>query len=822
MAPPKKDAFSDLFSHASNNSLKQSLNLRMASSSIGNRAAPQPDWNLDLLPAATGGQNNQSRGNTGTNRSLSPPNQGSEANGLDADLLSFFESKPVSGEESLREKADSAGDKNNDLLGLNFLQGGGQRRKDMSLLDDEFTDAFSGVSVELAIQAEGNLWLEGDVRDGNDLLHAKSRLNQLFVGGQDHRHVDEKTGPQFGDPKQNPVHMSEHAQSFNDTDAVLAALVSEGFSVEISNNAIANVGPSFEECVQFIIRGAGARARAGPTRKKQGLSKTELEMPFQKDLGIAFQDMSTGIYKKASWLFDKSKKTVIKNINNIQQQMNGNESGIDNGMPAWIRDRDLHKDRAVERRKSGGTYEDYGDDEENIDQEQIQRIVRAQRERESQRRQERLNAPKPGSNPERTLASKEERLPSLGSKSRSSPNTSEKSTQLSLPKRGTLEPEVQKSGDAARLPEVSRAEDGALESVDLLGLGVESTLSRAQKFKASPTEEIPVSRRRRPATTSTQVSSRAIETAPQRSASSEPLNAFQQSDYETYKAKGSESFATGDYGSALTSYHRCLESLPGTHELRIVILLNVALTAIKLGDFKLANQSCDDGINLVGESAQDTEWLISGKPAKYWYLRLLTRKAESLEMLENFPRALELYLLLVGTYGVNDKKIMDAKRRVNNVINPPKPRVSARNTASANNAPKENVSRAPNKNLQRVKAQHSQEKSKEEERFQLHDRVHEKVQTWSTGKEDNLRSLLLSLSDVLPPRLGFPFITTNKITMTDLMLTKKVKAKYMKVISSIHPDKLGQYELEDQMICQATFVILNRAWDTFKEQNNIS
>lgn len=80
----------------------------------------------------------------------------------------------------------------------------------------------------------------------------------------------------------------------------------------------------------------------------------------------------------------------------------------------------------------------------------------------------------------------------------------------------------------------------------------------------------------------------------------------------------------------------------------------------------------------------------------------------------------------------------------------------------------------------------------------------------------------MSLDDIIPSKLGLPFATTKKLTINDLMLPKKVKINYMKVISSIHPDKLINLELEDKMVCEAVFITLNKAWDIFKEQNGMN
>jgi hypothetical protein len=181
---------------------------------------------------------------------------------------------------------------------------------------------------------------------------------------------------------------------------------------------------------------------------------------------------------------------------------------------------------------------------------------------------------------------------------------------------------------------------------------------------------------------------------------------------------------------------------------------------------------------------------------------------------------------LVSRLGVSDKKVMDGKRRVNDIVNPkpkptpkPTPKAAPKATPKAPAAPKPSN---PASNLTRIQKQNAEAKAREEEMFKLHDKVHEQLQAWSNGKEDNIRTLLTTLPDIIPERLGFPFVSDKKIGLGDLMLPKKVKINYMKVISAIHPDKLSNLQLQDKMICQGVFVVLNKAWDTFKQQNNMA
>ncbi|OBA19519.1 hypothetical protein METBIDRAFT_45812 [Metschnikowia bicuspidata var. bicuspidata NRRL YB-4993] len=742
MAPPKKDAFSDLLNYAHENLLKSLTGSSLTNLSLkpGPQAQAKPsdtnNWgNLDILmPTLV----------------LSPPDSTSLTPLNISDPFDFFElnSRP---EMALVQSSSPSGMSDESSPAPKLPN---RPSADATLLDDEFTDAFPSTAL-------------------------KPQRNESPIAEPA--------------PKQQN---SDPSTQTGERDHVLAALMSEGFPIDIANKAIDRVGPDFEKCVRLIVM-------------KSVRPETQRLASPSMDLGSAFQGVSNDIYKKATWLLDQSRKTVIKNINNLQAQRARREG---NDLPAWIASQHKYKDQAVERKKDGGNYEDYGTDDENINEAEIRSIVQAQRQKEVERQRQRLEALGKPSKPKGShdlQSSRENRTTGPSS-------VPGHVTSSELPVAPERQHHLSSQSSASSLHKNEHAQAPPTPEVDLLGLGTpQAPLTRAQRFKQNSKDDmsyVSPSRRRH-------ADHKSTERTP-RPATSEPLNTFAQSDYETHKAKGAASFSAGDYDNALTAYNRCLQSLPEKHELRIVITSNLALTAIKIGNYRLASLNCEEGLALVGDHAGDLEWLLNDKNIKYWFVRLLARKAESLEMLENFPASLECYMLLITKYGVNDKKTMDAKRRVNIIVNPVKQ--TSKPTLKPAPLCKTSPSFSSNKKLDQVKNQHMKEKLQEQQKFQLHDVVDDRIQQWSRGKEDNLRALLMSLTDVLPQHLGFPFITNKKITINELMLTKKVKVHYMKVISNIHPDKLGSFLLEDQMICQAVFVTLNKAWDTFKVQNNIS
>lgn len=759
MAPPKKDAFADLFLSAAGSGLSSPLNSNM------NKLSLQEQLHTKKPPTSQSPFNNWdvlSSGNSTPPPANKPSNidpflvfetKKSPPSNIDDDLL-FGLGEPSKPSAPAKSSGTPVNKATESLVG--------------NLLDDDFTDAYTPEPEPVPVKEP-----EPEIRQ------------PVAQKPTDFRELEES-----GEPGR---------------DSVLAGLVDIGFSVESSNKAIDEVGPDLQSCVNYIMSGGERTPASAPSRSSRSSRNQEQrgrDSPLsQQDLGAAFQDFSTDMFKKASWFLAKSKETVTKNIEQFQNSRDRDGQG---SMPAWMRQQEEYRERALERKKDGTTFEDYGTDAENIDQEEIQRIMKLQKQREKERQKQRIDKLKEGvtrsSRDSLARLSPQPQMPqrpSLASVSRGETPPAKPSRPVSQP----VHPNGQRTKPAPA-PAPAPVED------DLLGLS-DGSLTPSERFKASQKDDaayVSPARRRRAQTPSKP-----------RVATAEPLNAFQQSDYETFKAKGTESFTNGDYDDAFNSYSKCLESLPGKHELRIVITSNLAITNIKLGNYKLAMQQCDDGIALVGENINDSDWVLNNKEIKYWYVKLLIRKAESLEMLENFPASLDCYMELISKHGINEKKVMDAKRRVNNIVNPPKPAPK-----KAAPRPTSTPTSANNAQVRKIRKHNIDEKEQEEKKFKLHDQVHERVQAWSGGKEDNLRNLLMSLSDVLPQRLGFPFITDKKLTINDLMLTKKVKINYMKVISAIHPDKLGKFELEDQMVCQAVFITLNKAWDTFKEQNDIA
>lgn len=631
-----------------------------------------------------------------------------------------------------------------------------------SLLDDDFIDAFEGSSGQhVSDYQEINPDPLGRA-DENDALRSTIRT-------------------------QESAHDSGTKHS--EKDRILAELIDIGFSVEQSNEAIDFVGNDLQSCVTYIMESLGNDSPSGNSQKAQppkgagghtGRGAYDFNH-LQNEVSSKVNNISSEFFTKASFFLNKSKETIKKNIEQFQDQYNL-ENNEGDRLPRWMKDQSAYKKEALERRTKG-EYEDYGSDEENIDVEAISKFLKAQKLKDQEKLQERLHDLK---NSTRLIISGE-RL-----------KESNTATDVAL-KRNSAENKSnsEETVDGIVQPHVFNKTES--DTIDLLNIGGGNTNDRRKNEPAS-----------------------SMYSAVPHSFLTTGLNQIEESDYSTAKDKATEFYKKGDYDNAVICYEKCLNSVPEKHCLKIVIYSNLALTLMKASNYKRSLESCNEGLSLITpKDILDTKFVLSSQSLKLWYIKLLSRKAESLEMLENFEQALKCYQELVSQLGVTDRKILDAKRRVANILNPPKPK----KTSSPSNKVEHKQKSSPldnNENVQRVKSYNQECQKQEEMRFKLHDQIEEKIFRWCNGKEGNIRTLLIALPDIIPERLNFPFVTTKKITLNDLMLPKKVKINYMKVISSIHPDKLSNMSFEDKMICERVFIILNQAWDKFKEENGMT
>jgi hypothetical protein len=430
------------------------------------------------------------------------------------------------------------------------------------------------------------------------------------------------------------------------------------------------------------------------------------------------------------------------------------------GTPAWMREAEKYKSQSK-----------FGDDPEEITSAELERL-----RLESQRKKRSQEPPQKPPRPER---------------SSQAPQT---------PLRKHMEPEVDLFAPIPSRPEV-RAQPQY--EVDLFSNDTLPTSSKRRSNRSTP---------------------QATSTASSTSSSKRPqvyISATQLEFFKDSKEQGGEAFKNGDFTGALQHYETSLSSLPEGHVYQILAISNVITCLLKTGENKRILELSDKALMLIGDD-KGTGEEIDGKSMKQFWIKILTKRAEALEHLEKYKDALDTWTLLI-TNGAASKQAMDGKRRCQDMLNP-KPKQIPKQTPKQ--TPKQAtpmqstapVSTSPGDAAQRIRETHKKEDQFEEDKYKLHDVVEQKLSSWRSGKEDNLRALLCNLDTILWPETQW-----KKVNMSDLVMPKKVKICYMKAVAKTHPDKISLSATSEQkMIAEGVFVTLNTAWEGFKQQNGIN
>ncbi|SCV99474.1 LAFE_0A03950g1_1 [Lachancea fermentati] len=297
--------------------------------------------------------------------------------------------------------------------------------------------------------------------------------------------------------------------------------------------------------------------------------------------------------------------------------------------------------------------------------------------------------------------------------------------------------------------------------------------------------------------------------------------------YREFNAKGTKAFTEGDYSTAFENYTKSLNTLPIKHPLRLIALSNIIITQLKLGENKEALKNVDMAFGFVQEDALDSLIQDSSPPKKFsdFWSKIMLRKAEALEHVEDYEKALDSYQRLIEK-GVVSPKIMQGKRRCQKVVNPEKFKpIKTNNTKKENSNFSKNTDQShdnvvdskPSAKLAHVKRINKKKEEEDAQKFKLHDTVDLRIRQWSQGYESDLRQLLARLSQVLD------WCNWREVSTADLVIPKKAKIVYLKAVSKTHPDKIqDSWPLEQKMIAENVFVVLNRAWELFKEENGLS
>lgn len=374
---------------------------------------------------------------------------------------------------------------------------------------------------------------------------------------------------------------------------------------------------------------------------------------------------------------------------------------------------------------------------------------------------------------------------------------------------------VHPSGPAPKANSTSQHEVNLFdEPIDLFSPVPTRAQPAEPEGKLFSSDSMPTSSKRRSAR-STQTST------PRRTRPRLPISSTQLEFYKDSKVQGAICFKNGDFSGALQHYETSLSSLPEGHVFQIIALSNVITCLSKTGENKRLLELSTKALALIGDDKGAGEE-IEGKSMKSFWIKIVTKRAETLEHVEKFKEALHEWTLLVEN-GAASKAVMDGKRRCQDIINP-KPKVTKSSTPTPRAIPKPSPSASSssassnNEASQRIRETHKKEEQFEQDKYKLYDVVEQKLSSWKAGKEDNLRGLLSNLDTILWSEAQW-----KKVGMSDLVLPKKVKICYMKAVAKTHPDKVpASATSEQKMIAEGVFVVLNTAWESFKQQNGIS
>ncbi|EEA24330.1 auxilin-like clathrin-binding protein required for normal clathrin function [Talaromyces marneffei ATCC 18224] len=304
------------------------------------------------------------------------------------------------------------------------------------------------------------------------------------------------------------------------------------------------------------------------------------------------------------------------------------------------------------------------------------------------------------------------------------------------------------------------------------------------------------------------------------------------------RESGNDAYKRGDYGAAHESFTKALSYLPKDHPVTILVLSNRAMTALKIGEPKVAISDADTILAFIGPAKGEGENIELGngqpaKPMKDFFGKALMRKAEALEHLEKWVDAAQTWKQAVEA-GHGGSTSIQGRNRCEKAagISKPTPAAAAARPPASRPPPRKpqlaprasalsdlsSTKTAPTAEaVTRLRAANEAAERADEEKLALTDSVDAKIMAWRDGKQDNLRALLGSLENVLWPESGW-----KKINMSELILANKVKIQYMKGIAKVHPDKIPTTATTEQrMIAGAVFSTLNEAWDKFRQENNL-
>lgn len=545
------------------------------------------------------------------------------------------------------------------------------------------------------------------------------------------------------------------------SDHAIAQLVDMGFEPEVSKKALEAMNGSVKGAVNWIM--ADAQGLPLPEPRSRGLSSTIGNGDFSEFQAAATQ-IGSSMLSKASVLFSKGRKEIEKAYNNYNNQYMGDPS-----QPAWMKDKARHDAKS----NSGLGLELPG--------RPAQRASPGPEPEPPSRPQQ-----QPTSNEPRTsraeLFRQRQKARNGGSTQTSAFQSSPRDTSLDSPLPTPMDSPLETPSAPSSVRSTKDSTPDTIPEIDLLNLSSSS---------------------------SDQVA----------------LSATEQDLYATSRELGSEAFRKGDFEGAITHYSSALQVIPESHLLRALLYSNRSAAYLKAGNLRGAFDDTTKGISIIPLRKKGEKLDEKGTSMSDIWVKLVTRNAQAAESMEKFDAALSSWQLLLDN-GYASSPVLDAKRRCLKALSPEeqvkqkaasepalkKPQRRGWGTTGA--APTSAEGKAA---LEKVKASHTKQADEERQKDLLRDKVSIRVDNWQRGNEKNLRALLSTLQNVLWESCDW-----QPVELSDLVIPKKVRNVYMKAVARTHPDKVpSTAPVEVRMVSQSVFVVIQGAWEVFRQENNL-
>ena len=774
---PKNDIFANLLQSSTrksfnkNSSMGMAQQMKLSSSSLSNIARNDSSTaSIDMDFLETHLKGNGSRNSIFNTQPLKPQ-PSSTHKGTVNDIFASFTTPSSRSQSSLPSNGNSskiASSSQPNPVVTNL----GIPTNDHQTVNKDNTDVNNGITAD---------------NGGMDLL--EGFFTPVSTPNKSETSLQHKTENNNSNSTHLPIHAdlgsqrdSQKQQIDEKKDDALAVLMDMGFDIDEASRALNQTSSGYN--VESALNMLTLKDSNDRRRYDHESLPNNLKVSNSESLGEVVNDLSSEFMSKASRLFKSGREKLQQGIEMYKQQQNertGNE-------PAWMKNRDVYK------KKSIGLM----DERDELTRDHIRRLTAGQRAKDREFRLGRdhvmsdfgkadeYSGYKP-SNYDSFNSSRSqsvERTPEIGQQERRS-HTQQQVGVQSMQHKSTLLPRKNSENDRSKSPDETLV-DIMEAPLSTTSNGVSSTKSR------TPGGLIPYNKPSMP--------------------------------FGIAREEGAAAFKSGDFPQALECYQEALQFLSTDHPFRILMYSNLATVFEKLGNSRDQLSACTSGLDMISTLCKDVSLLDDlmlepHKSLKKFWIKLNIRRAEALEQLEKFQDSFKVYDELLK-HGVSSKPIMDGRRRCLSVMQPKRKPAVERPVSATHRLSNSTVTPKlyrESETLRRVKRQEDAEEKEKEEMFRLHDKVEGLLQGWSNGKTDNIRALLSSLHEILWPDLHW-----RPVSMTDLVLDKKVKITYLKAVAKVHPDKLGNnVTTEQKMIANGVFITINEAWETYKKMNNI-